>query len=107
MHSVHFGQQRGEAALRLRPACRRAWTGSTAWGPERSERAITHTRTQVERYRLAISTHGNGNEWSNRFRTLLSSGAAVLKQARPRLVACVVGRADGQGGEGGSRTCAC
>ena len=84
-----------------RPACRRAWTGSTAWGPERSERAITHTRTQVERYRLAISTHGNGNEWSNRFRTLLSSGAAVLKQARRRLLACVVGRADGHGGEGG------
>ena len=32
------------------------------------------------KYKYVINIHGNGNEWSNRFRMLLSSGALVLKQ---------------------------
>ncbi len=31
-------------------------------------------------YKFVINVHGNGNEWSNRLRMLLSSGAVVLKQ---------------------------
>ena len=32
------------------------------------------------KFKYVINIHGNGNEWSNRFRMLLSSGALVLKQ---------------------------
>jgi hypothetical protein len=36
---------------------------------------------EAGRFKVVINLHGNGNEWSNRFRSLLSSGAVVLKQA--------------------------
>ncbi len=36
--------------------------------------------TEVFSYKYVINTHGNGNDWSNRFRSLLSTGAAVFKQ---------------------------
>ena len=36
--------------------------------------------SEVFSYKYVINTHGNGNDWSNRFRSLLSTGAAVFKQ---------------------------
>jgi len=36
--------------------------------------------TEILEYKFVINIHGNGNEWSNRFRMLLSSGALVFKQ---------------------------
>lgn len=36
--------------------------------------------SEVFSYRYVINTHGNGNDWSNRFRSLLSTGAVVFKQ---------------------------
>lgn len=35
---------------------------------------------EVLKFKYVINIHGNGNEWSNRFRMLLSSGALVFKQ---------------------------
>jgi hypothetical protein len=36
--------------------------------------------TEIFSYKYVINTHGNGNDWSNRFRSLLSTGAVVFKQ---------------------------
>jgi len=36
--------------------------------------------SEVFSYRYVINTHGNGNDWSNRLRSLLSTGAVVFKQ---------------------------
>ena len=36
--------------------------------------------SEILGYKFVINIHGNGNEWSNRFRMLLSSGALVFKQ---------------------------
>ena len=36
--------------------------------------------SEVFSYKYVINTHGNGNDWSNRFRSLLSTGAVVFKQ---------------------------
>lgn len=35
---------------------------------------------EILKYKYVINTHGNGNEWNNRLRSLLSSGAVVFKQ---------------------------
>ena len=34
----------------------------------------------MHNYKYVANTHGNGNEWSNRFRSLLATGALVFKQ---------------------------